>query len=164
MAGDHSCLGKQFCIGQFPALAGFENADECRSIIAKAQEVLCKVQACIREPAGARKKLQVGNSLRGRLAGLNPSEVPDQLPEGGGLVDRPAVEIFIFAQVVATECRGGAAKTGQLGCGSGFPRRSPGGFVARATIRCGHEFSGCWIPLLILLEGGTDVSAVHDQD
>ena len=93
--GDLCRLAAQLGVGNLTPLAGLQKRYQGRAIIVEAQEIFGEVQPRALEPSGSRQLIRIGQDRGWRLGSSHVREMPDQIPEGGGLFDRPGVQVRI---------------------------------------------------------------------
>ena len=116
------------------ARAGLGPGDDGRVVGAAAQEVLGKVEARVREVAGAGHLVAVDEDPAAALA-ADAAPVPQRGPEGLLFRDRPAPE-----GVVAGGGGCPRREAGQVGGARTFPGRSPERWWGRRRIPCRARF------------------------
>ncbi|MCY1298023.1 hypothetical protein D9M70_474870 [compost metagenome] len=120
-------MGGQFGVAEPLAAAVLADGDQCRMVVAAAQQLFGEVQRGAGEPVGAGHRRAFFQYRAGRTAEAHLEEVDDGLPERGSLGDAPGVQGRVVGQGEGMALVDEAAERLQAGGGDAFGGRAPEG-------------------------------------
>ena len=129
-AGGRECLLKtrnqiaQLAPGEATGRSVLAAKDDCIRIVGASEQVLGEVQARIGKEAGAGHPLAIFEKPFALVAD-DAAEIPDEVPEGGTLVDRPGVQRAVIGEAPAGALGGLRGEAGQRAGGNGLAARLP---------------------------------------